>query len=108
MTQSLLVLQLVVAFLALIPEALYAIRYHVKSKGAWKDHFLSRTIMLKAVVLCALLSFMIFNTLWLLIVGDSYALRVPIWMVLFSLFAAALWRQWWSFEKIQHEKDIQP
>lgn len=100
-----LIVYLIISMAALIPEALYAVRYHIKSKGAWRRDQLGRTLMLKAVVLSALLAFISFNTLWVIIFGTSYAARVAIGMGLFIMFAVALWRQWWSFEKIQREAD---
>lgn len=98
-----LIFYLVLSVSALIPEVLYAVRYHTKSNGSWKSHYLGRTLMLKAVVLSLLLAFISFNTMWTIVFGSSYAARVVIGMVLFALFSAALWRQWWSFEKIQRE-----
>lgn len=103
--RALLILYLVIALLAFIPEVLYAVRYHLKSGGAWRDHYLGRTIMIKAAVISVLLGFVAFNTTWMIITGGSYALRVPLGMLFFALFAFALWRQWWSFEKIQNDKD---
>lgn len=101
---SLLIIYLVISVLALIPTVLYVVRYHMVSRGAWKRHWISRSIMIKALVVMLLMGFVSFNTAWVLIMGQSYAARVPIGMGLFTAFAVALWWDWRTFEKIQKEQ----
>lgn len=97
---------ILVTVAALFPTLAYMFRYRKVSKGAWKNSRTGHHLMTFAGVIAALLMWILFNNVWLLVTGSSWAWRSVVGMLLYSTFAFTLWRQWLVFEQAQKSDEV--
>lgn len=102
---GLLLASAVVNLLCLVPTVGYVIRFHTRTKGAWRDSATGRHLMAFALVLLANLVLIGFNTGYVLVTGHGYAARVFIGFALYLALAGVLWHRWLTFEKAQSDPD---
>lgn len=83
----------------------FLLRYHLKSRGAWRHSLTGVALMTMAISTALIFTFVDVN-LWFRILGwnADYPGRVYIGPVLFTMLAVAITLVWVAFEKAQKPK----